>query len=340
MKDGDLEQIIYNIILSRSGKPQRERSLPSQNLAMQLLGKAQYVLEQDPILLKLTGQYVVVGDIHGNIDDLLRIFEKYGYPPSTKYLFLGDYVDRGDYSTEVLLLLYALKIKFKNQIYLLRGNHEADQIASMYGFRTECFKRLNKNCYNKVIETFKQMPIAAVLNHKIFCVHGGIPRKLNAVDDLMKIEKARNPPLRSITSDILWSDPEPKVDLFKPSSRGIGNLFGVKPLLKFLSSNNLEMVIRSHESCEKGFDYPFSRKQEGAKSCLTIFSTTNYCDEANQGAVALVSPEGEVTIEVFDAMTHREKQSRKMILPEWFLRHTKGKEPVTAEPELDVVKDL
>jgi protein phosphatase len=157
-------------------------------------------------LLRLSGGINVVGDIHGNIDDLIRIFEKFGYPPVADYLFLGDYVDRGEYSIEVLLLLFALKCKFPNHIYLVRGNHETYQISKVYGFLKECSDKFSACMFTQFNYVFQYLPIAAILEEKVFCVHGGISPDLLHVSDLDSMEKPRLT-LSGVFVDLLWSDP-------------------------------------------------------------------------------------------------------------------------------------
>ena len=318
MKDQEINSILFKLLMSRAPNSKQSKALPSPQQVIHLAQAVSRVLDADPICLQLTGDFVVVGDIHGNIDDMIRILEKYGYPPATRYLFLGDYVDRGNFSVEVVLVLYLLKLKFPDRVYLLRGNHESEQVSSMYGFKDECLQRLNKACYFKIVDSFKSLPVAATLNSKVFCVHGGISKRVFNVGDILKLTKTRNIPLRGVLADLLWSDPEPRIPMFMPSSRGSGMFFGVQPLVKFLDANKFDVLIRSHESCEGGFHYPFLKKG-GCKRCLTIFSTCDYCGEGNKGAVAVVREGCDVVIDVFEALTPGELAKRRVTLPEWLL---------------------
>ena len=320
MKDEEINHVLFKLLTSRASKKKPEKALPTPQQVIHIAQMVRRILQSEPICLQLHGDFVVVGDIHGNVDDMMRIFEKFGYPPANRYLFLGDYVDRGNFSIEVILILYLLKMKFPENIFLLRGNHESEHVTEMYGFKEECLRRLNKFCYLKIIDSFTGLPVAATLNDRIFCVHGGIPKRPCSVKDLLKLPKKRNPPLHGMISDLLWSDPEPRVRLFVPNQRGIGVLFGVEPVVKFLDANKFDLMIRSHELCVRGYDYPFQRKDgSGCKRCLTIFSSGDYCGESNKAAVALVPVEGEVSVEVLEALTEEQSGKKRVQLPEWLL---------------------
>ena len=261
-----------------------------------LLLTSEEVLKMDPFKLNLNGNFIVVGDLHGNIDDLLRIFTRCGYPPEQKYLFMGDYVDRGQNSLEVFLLLLALKVRHPNHLFLLRGNHESDSMTSVYGFRAEIRRRLNKQIFGNFLRVFRHLPICAVLNDRVFCVHGGISKDLHKLSQLDHMKKPAQIPQEGIIADMLWSDPSPTVDNFQMSDRGVGYLFGAYPLTKFLDNNNLELLVRSHESCDKGYNWPFDYSPKTKEKCLTIFSTSDYCDEENDAAVLRVPADGDYEI--------------------------------------------
>ena len=300
-----------------------------------LLLTAEDVFKLDPILLKLPADIVVVGDLHGNIDDLLRIFTRCGYPPETKYVFLGDYVDRGQNSLEVFLLLVALKVRHPNSLYMLRGNHESESMTSVYGFRAEVRRRLNKQIFGNFVRVFKYLPIAAVIDDRVFCVHGGISKDLKKVDQLSRMKKPDQIPQEGLIADLLWSDPTSEVDYFQFSDRNVGYLFGANPLCKFLDQNGLELLVRSHESCEKGFNWPFENAKKGQRSCLTIFSTSDYCDENNDGAVLKVPKDGDYEIVSFA----RGKRIR-FSLPLFLLHDQAPDKPVVESEEDDHVNSI
>lgn len=322
-----INQIISDVLRSRADTNQKHKRLPAPDKVMSLCDMASNVLKNDPVLLKIEGDFIIVGDLHGNIDDLLRIFDRFDYPPVYRYLFLGDYVDRGTASVEILLMLFSLKIKFPDHIYLLRGNHETDLMAKQYGFRQECCRRLNKKCYQKFLECFKQLSIACVVNNKIFCVHGGIAPDLKNIATLSNMNKVHHIPQYGIIADMLWSDPAQFADEFEYNDRGVGYVFGSKPLLEFLNNHSFDFLVRSHEECEKGFLYPYN--DEAKSRCITIFSACNYCGDNNDGAVLVIKQAEPPRLVVFNPFTKAEMKKRRIIFPEWLLNSSKPKKPIT-----------
>jgi diadenosine tetraphosphatase ApaH/serine/threonine PP2A family protein phosphatase len=286
-------------------------ALPSHEKILRLIEQCRGVLASEPSVIDVSGAFVVVGDIHGNIDDLIRIFERCGYPPETSYVFLGDCVDRGSHGVEVMLFLFALKIIFPDGITLLRGNHECPSVCTFYGFKGECDRKLGADVFPKIVECFTVLPIAARLNGRVLCVHGGISPDFVTVEQIAALER----PLYSfgspIVTGIVWSDPAARVARFGPSDRGAGAIFGRAALDKFLDTSRLALLIRSHEACVDGYNWPLGA--EGR--CLTVFSTTNYCGTGNRGAVAQVSEDSEVRFEMFDVLSKTEK--RVALIPEW-----------------------
>jgi diadenosine tetraphosphatase ApaH/serine/threonine PP2A family protein phosphatase len=252
---------------------------------LSVISQAVNQLSAEPPVLHLTGQFVVVGDIHGDILSVVRIFQELGWPDTRSYLFLGDYVDRGNASCEVLVLLYCLKVIFPDSIFLLRGNHEFASMTQLYGFRAECAAKFVSQVYTEFVNSFSALPIAAIVNGTVFCVHGGIrPELARHLDDLMKIEDGS----ASIEADILWADPREGVDGFQASPRGRGFLFGSDAFEDFLDDADLTLMIRAHEDCDAGFAWPFGIDGQ----LLTVFSTADYCQKGNDAAVAVVSVAG------------------------------------------------
>uniref|UniRef100_A0AAF5I237 Serine/threonine-protein phosphatase n=1 Tax=Strongyloides stercoralis TaxID=6248 RepID=A0AAF5I237_STRER len=218
-----------------------------------------------PSLVEIDSPIIVCGDIHGQYTDLLRIFKKFGKPPSKKFLFLGDYVDRGDNSLEVILLLLALKLKYPEYIFLLRGNHELKHINKIYGFQEEIKQRiLDTNLMFSIYEEFNRLfsffPLAGLVSKKVLCMHGGISSKIKS--------------LNCITCDLLWADPDKAVKLYEPNTaRGVSSLFGQDALVQFCKKLNIDLVIRGHQVCQTGFDVLF----EG--HLITVFSASDYDEE-------------------------------------------------------------
>lgn len=234
----------------------------------ELLDVAIPIFQQMPNVLSLTGDIFIVGDIHGNLRDLLRILvcgRELG-----RFLFLGDYVDRGEYSVEVICLLLALAVMNPQKIFLLRGNHEFESVNAAYGFKEQILGMFGSTAiYEKFQILFSHLPIAAVVNDTTFCVHGGLSPLLNSVKELDHLDRTAEEPSH-VMIDIMWSDPTPKSILFLDSFRGKGCEFGSSAVVKFLRDNNLKRIIRAHQFVQSGL----SSFAEG--KLLTVFSTSSY----------------------------------------------------------------
>ena len=228
----------------------------------------------------------ICGDIHGQFYDLLQLFELGGYPPEKNYLFLGDYVDRGKQSIETICLLFAYKIKYPENFFLLRGNHECSSVNRIYGFFDECKRRYNIKLWKNFIDCFNCLPIAAVIDDTIFCCHGGLSPELIFVNQIKNIIRPTDVPEYGMLCDILWSDPndnENMNEFFGFNERGISVTFSKKSLQNFLKDNNLELLCRAHQVVEQGYEF------YGNNSCVTVFSAPNYCGMFdNSGAMMVV----------------------------------------------------
>lgn len=184
------------------------------NEVLWIVQKARDILMKQDMLLELQAPVNICGDIHGQYYDLLQMFDKGGYPLSSNYLFLGDYVDRGNKSIECICLLLLYKILLPNNIFLLRGNHETSSVNMQYGFYDECKRRFNIKLWKSFADCFNCMPLAAVVDDRIFCVHGGLSEKL-VKGKLNKIKEIRrpmdDPADDTLEADLLWSDPDANV---------------------------------------------------------------------------------------------------------------------------------
>lgn len=268
-------------LLGFLNNPRRRR--PSANAFKSIIRESTSVFEAEPSVLDLEGRFVVVGDLHGDITSLKRIFNQEQFPPQKRFLFLGDYVDRGESSCEVLMLLLSLKILFPKDVYMIRGNHETRDQTCFYGFRDECLSKYDETVYDMIIEMFTKLPLAAVVNNTAFCVHGGISSELKRREDLRKIEKAGPILCGGVTTDILWSDFGIYIDgVTANTDRGCGYLFGKDYTKKWLQDCGFKYVIRSHQACELGYNWVFGEDV----GCLTVFSAVDYLEQANDGAVA------------------------------------------------------
>ena len=187
---------------------------------MEIVARGGEILSKEPNLIRLEGQTIIFGDIHGQFYDLLSIFknESVGCPTQieSKMVFMGDYVDRGLYGVETVLLVLMLKQCFPNKIYLLRGNHETRDLTTYYGFRDQCLDIYDEEFYNQVMEAFDQLPVAAVVNGKYFCVHGGISSNVTTIEAINDFDRKMEVPNEEcLFSDLLWADPAEDEDADK-----------------------------------------------------------------------------------------------------------------------------
>ena len=231
-------------------------------------------------MLELEAPLTVCGDIHGQYPDLLKLFQLGGFPPEKNYIFMGDYVDRGKQSIECICLLLCYKIKYDENFFLLRGNHECASINRMYGFFDECKKRYNVKLWKAFVDLFNCFPIAACVDDKIFIVHGGLSPELKNLDQLQKIMRPTDIPEEGLLCDILWSDPDSSANGWGPNDRGVSVTFNEKMIKNFLDKNDLDLICRAHQVVEEGYEF------FGNRTLVTVFSAPNYCEEFdNDGAI-------------------------------------------------------
>ncbi|OHT12588.1 Serine/threonine-protein phosphatase PP1-gamma catalytic subunit [Tritrichomonas foetus] len=318
-----LQKVVEEILSGIANRRNKYNLSISEKQLIKLCNQFTNECEKESILLKLNGTFTIVGDIHGNIESLIRIFNQFDYPPHTSYLFLGDYVDRGENSLEVIVLLFTLKLLYPNNIYLLRGNHECESMTSINGFKKECLKKSSLNVYQAIIKSFDFLSIAANLNNKIFCVHGGISPLLKTLNDLNTFKKPICEPFNDLINDLLWSDPNDEIDEFAESYRTIGKLYGFKATSDFLDNVGLILLVRSHEMCDYGYDYPFAEKGKA----LTIFSSVDYCGNENSGSVAISDDRGLQIVEL-EPLSDEEKQKMRILFPAFIISTTSAKMPI------------
>lgn len=235
-----------------------------------------HFLQQD-IILSIPSDVYIVGDLHGNILDLLRILKHVGDLSKTRILFLGDYVDRGQFSIEVVTLLFCLACLYPDNIFLIRGNHEFRKVNETYGFKQQIIDEFESTSpWEKANCAFDNLPLAAIIDKKIFCVHGGITPSVKRIVDI-KTKYTR--PIYSfddnILYDLMWGDPTTSSQSYAPSLRGIGNQFGSYALNQFLSENNFVQMIRGHQCVHDGVQRLFNSK------LVTVFSSSNYGEISN-----------------------------------------------------------
>jgi serine/threonine-protein phosphatase PP1 catalytic subunit len=238
----------------------------------------------EPSVLDLTGPIHVCGDIHGQFWDLIRVFTASDIGPDSRYLFLGDYVDRGPQSLEVVCLLFAMKLRAPTNIFLLRGNHESREMTECFGFAAECADKLAGRSYELFLSVFECMPIVAIVNQRIFCVHGGLSPATYSIQSIREIERPTEIPADGLLADLLWSDPSADTHEWGPNSRRETWTWGLCAAHEFMRVNGIDLVIRAHQMAAGGFDYPFDPDH----SVLTIFTASSYANK-NTNSAAFVT---------------------------------------------------
>ncbi|KAK0416594.1 hypothetical protein QR680_012579 [Steinernema hermaphroditum] len=254
----------------------------------------------EPMLLEVEAPITICGDIHGQLHDLLRILLTNPTDASkrSRYLFLGDYVDRGPQSLEVVLLLFCLKVRYPQDFFLLRGNHEFNGINGDWKwFYGECLRELGSMAqpiFSHTNAIFNCLPVAAVVAGRIICAHGGISPFLHSLDRIRRMKRPCSVPEGGLLTDILWSDPSRDSTQLEWSvnSRGCSVCFGENAVDRFLQRFDFDFICRAHEYFQEGFKFFFGRK------VLTIFSAPFYSG-TNKAAVLKVSETLACSIKTF-----------------------------------------
>ncbi|KAL7633656.1 UNVERIFIED_CONTAM: hypothetical protein RMT77_016189 [Armadillidium vulgare] len=278
----NIDSIIARLLEVRGSRPGKNVQL-TENEIRGLCLKSREIFLSQPILLELEAPLKICGDIHGQYYDLLRLFEYGGFPPESNYLFLGDYVDRGKQSLETICLLLAYKIKYPENFFLLRGNHECASINRIYGFYDECKRRYNIKLWKTFTDCFNCLPVAAIVDEKIFCCHGGLSPDLQSMEQIRRIMRPTDVPDQGLLCDLLWSDPDKDTMGWGENDRGVSFTFGAEVVAKFLHKHDFDLICRAHQVVEDGYEF-FAKRQ-----LVTLFSAPNYCGEFdNAGAMMSV----------------------------------------------------
>jgi len=298
--------------------------------AMALIQQARGILTSEPNIIDLQSDIHVVGDIHGQFFDLLNIVKITNFPTEegSQLLFLGDYVDRGKFSCEVILYLLALKVTYPKRVWMLRGNHECRRISSYFGFKEECKLKYGMAIYHQFIQCFEALPLCAVIHAdygNVLALHGGISPQIKTLEDIQNLDRFVEPQQSGALCDILWADPigdgnignldEYQMQEFLRTDwspnriRGCSYFFGHDVLLEFLDQNDLVCLIRAHEIQELGFYEHFDIEliQKGMNEkmpnpkykanmpilkgpVMTVFSAPNYNngEYSNKGSILFV----------------------------------------------------
>jgi len=268
----NLDECIDKCLEARGQKPGKLVQVAEGQLKALCTAAREVFLSQNA-LLELEAPIKICGDVHGQYHDLLRIFEYGGFPPESNYVFLGDYVDRGKQSLETVTLMFCYKTKYPENFFLLRGNHECASITRIYGFYDECKRRYNIKVWKFFCDVFNKLPFVAVIDDKIFCVHGGLSPEVMNMDQIRKISRPTDVPEVGMVCDFLWADPDLDMQGWAESDRGVSYIFGPDVVSSFLQKHDFDVVVRAHQVVADGYEFFADRK------LITLFSAPNYCGE-------------------------------------------------------------
>ena len=294
----------------------KKGEFPSEKEVYELCNKAKEIFIEEGNIQTVNTPVVICGDIHGQFYDLLELFKAGGTIPDKNYLFLGDFVDRGYNSVETFLLLLAFKVRYPDRISLIRGNHESRQITQIYGFYDECRRKYgNSNVWRYCTDLFDFLSLAAMIDNRVFCVHGGLSPNATKLLDIKYLDRRQEVPHEGAMCDLMWSDPSENMTGWHISPRGAGYLFGEDIVEKFNYENKIDFIVRAHQLVMEGYKVSFDNK------LVTVWSAPNYCYRCGNIAAILILEENlQTTYKIFEASKQENRGiSDKKILPEYFL---------------------
>ncbi|XP_013386574.1 serine/threonine-protein phosphatase PP1-2 isoform X2 [Lingula anatina] len=246
-KPFDIDSVISQLVAGRE-HPGKQVQLPESHIR-QLCQLSREIFMEQPMLLELSAPVNVVGDIHGQYVDLLRHFDACGYPPDANYLFLGDYVDR------------------------------------IYGFYDECKRRYNIKIWKTFTDCFNCLPVAAVVESAILCMHGGLSPDLKNLEQIQDLARPIDVPDHGLVCDLLWSDPDEDITGWGENDRGVSYTFGGDVVRGFIKKHDISLICRAHQVVEDGYQFFQKRK------LVTLFSAPNYCGEFDNAAAVMIVTE-------------------------------------------------
>mmetsp|Transcript_10518 Transcript_10518/g.20192 ORF Transcript_10518/g.20192 Transcript_10518/m.20192 type:complete len:525 (-) Transcript_10518:250-1824(-) len=325
-----------------------------EELFIYIVKEAGKILQSEPNILHLKYPITVCGDVHGQFFDLARLFNVGGDPGDTQYLFLGDYVDRGCFSTECVMLLFSMKIFYPKTFFMLRGNHECRQLTAFFNFKDECLYKYSEKLYDTIMEAFDKLPLAAIVNDSFFCVHGGLSPDITTIEEISELNRFREIPRDGPMCDLLWSDPfeddkngkeanEDDSDSDEEAAettwfgynktRQCSYVYGVEAVKQFLEENKMTSIIRAHEAQVDGYKMQMVNPQSKIPRVITIFSAPNYCDVYKNKAACLKFDNNVLNIKQFIETPHPYYLPNFMDVFQWSL-------PFVAEKVTDMLASV
>ena len=294
----------------------KDAKILNENDLKSLCGKIRDILIEESNIVTTSTPVIICGDLHGQFYDLLELFKKVGVePPEQNFVFLGDYVDRGSNSLETIEILLCYKCLYPEKIILLRGNHESRQISFVYGFYEEINRKYGNTLPWKLFtEIFDLLPICAVIEKSIFCVHGGLSPSITTIDQVRLINRRGEIPHEGAYCDLLWSDPD-DIETWAFNTRGAGYVFGSKVVNEFNQINGLDLICRAHQLVNEGIKFWFKDK-----NIVTIWSCPNYCYRCgNKAGILKIGKNMEKTSIFFDSVAQSKESEHIKTLVPYFL---------------------
>lgn len=301
----DVDELIVQLLECRPlSEPQLAR----------LCDLARDVLSKEKNVHTVRAPVTVCGDIHGQFHDLIELFKIGGLPPDTNYLFMGDYVDRGYYSVETVTLLLLFKVRYPERMHILRGNHESRQITQVYGFYDECIRKYGSpNAWKLLTDLFDHLPLTAVVEEQVFCLHGGLSPSLDTLANIQGLDRVQEVPHEGPMCDLLWSDPDDRSG-WAVSPRGAGFIFGSDVSELFCHNNKLTTVARAHQLVPDGYLWNHENR------VVTVFSAPNYCYRCgNMAGILEYDEHMQRCFSQFDPAPRRGEAQVSKKTPDYFL---------------------
>ena len=319
LKPVNLRNVIQKLLEVRGKRPGVSVHLSEHEIRFLCLKSREIFLVQ-PILLELEAPLKICGDIHGQYYDLLMLFEFCGFPPEANYLFLGNYVGFGKQSLETICLILAYKIMYPENFFLLRGNHECASINRIHGFYDECKRQYNIRLWKTFTDCFNCLPVAAIIDEKLFCCHGGLSPDLRSMEQIRRIMRPTDIPDQGLLCDLLWADPDKEVMGWGENDRGISFTFGPDIASKFLAKHDMDLIVRGHQVVKDGYEF-FAKRQ-----LVTLFSAPNFKREFdNTGAIMNVDETLMCSFQILKPRPASDRQIQKMGLGHHDSSYNKGK---------------